>query len=409
MEDPVLGLFIRGKQQNSRPKALQDLEGRRLLQLWDQLLLQQDVLYCRLPSATSLGFCDKLVVPKALRTEVLKEIHEGVGGGHLGSDKTLWKLKERFYWPGHYKDVQKWCSTCAACTMRKSPAPRPKAKLCTISVGAPMDLVSMDILGPLPETPAGNSYVLVMGDHFTKWMEVYPIPNQNATTVANKLVNEFICRFSVPKQLHSDQGAQFESEVVAEICKLLHIDKTRTTPYHPQSDGMIERFNRTLIQMLATCAENHPFNWENHIKKVCMAYNVSKQSTTQYSPFFLMFGRQAQLPIDIMYGSPQHSDTTSEYVKTLQQILSTAFKNARQHISVHQERQAENYNKRVHGAPYDRGRLVWLFNPVVPKKQAKKFHKPWTGPYKVLKKISDSTYRIYKEYIPTTQDQSSAF
>ena len=168
------------------------------------------------------------------------------------------------------------------------------------------------------------------------------------------MVNEFICRFSVPRQLHSDQGAQFESQVITEACKLLHIDKSRTTAYHPQSDGLIERFNRTLIQMLATCADTHPFNWEDHIKKACMAYNVSKQSSTEYSPFLHMFGRQAQLPIDVMYGTPHQTNTVPEYVMTLRQILTAAFANAREYIGTHQERQAENYNKRVHGNPMTR-------------------------------------------------------
>lgn len=335
-----------------------------------------------------------MVVPKVLHGEVLSELHEGPFGGHLGMEKTLGKVKERFYWPGHFSDVQKWCNTCAVCAMRKTPVPRPKAKLCNISVGSPMELVAMDILGPLPETAAGNSNILVVGDYFTKWMEAYPIPNQEATTIASKLVNEFICHFSVPRQLHSDQGSQFESKVITEICKLLHIDKTRTTPYHPQSDGLIERFNRTLIQMLATCADTHPFSWEDHVKKVCMAYNISKHASTEYSPFFLMFGRQAQLPIDIMYGTPHQDSTTSEYAMNLHETFTKAFVSAREHIGVHQERQAETYNKRVHGTTYERGKWVWLFNPVVPKGRAKKFHKPWTGPYKVLKKLSDSTYRI---------------
>ena len=155
----------------------QDLESKRLLQPWDQLLLKDDVLYCRLPSATGSGLHNKLVVPKVLRPEVLKELHEGSLGGHLGTEKTLWKLKECFYWPGDYKAVQQWCSTCTLCTMRKSPTPRPKAKLCNVTVGSPMELVAMDILGALRETTAGNSYVLVVGDYFTKWMEAYPIPN----------------------------------------------------------------------------------------------------------------------------------------------------------------------------------------------------------------------------------------
>ena len=155
-------------QQNTPQPAPQDLQSRRLLQLWNQLLLKQDVLYCILPSATSPGLCDKLVVPKVLRGEVLSELHEGPFGGHLGMEKTLGKVKERFYWPGHFSDVQKWCNTCAVCAMRKTPVPRPKAKLCNLSVGSPMELVAMDILGRLPETAADNSYILVVGDYFTK-------------------------------------------------------------------------------------------------------------------------------------------------------------------------------------------------------------------------------------------------
>ena len=108
----------------------------------------------------------------------------------------------------------------------------------------------MDILGPLPLTPRGNKFVLVVTDYFTKWTESYAIPNQEATTVAEKLVSEFVCRFGVPREIHSDQGTNFESKVMTEVCKLLDIEKTRTTPLHPQSDGQVERYNRTLIEML---------------------------------------------------------------------------------------------------------------------------------------------------------------
>ena len=99
-----------------------------------------------------------------------------------------------------------------------------------------------------------------------KWVEAYAIPNQEAVTVATKLVDEFFCRFSVPEQLHSDQGRQFESGVLQEVCRLLKIYKSRTTPYHPQSDGLVERFNRTLISMLATTVHDNPIDWESHLK-----------------------------------------------------------------------------------------------------------------------------------------------
>ena len=128
--------------------------------------------------------------------------------------------------------------------------------------------------------------------------------------MAEKLVHEVFFCFSAPEQLHSDQGRQFESQLVSEVCKLLHVHKTRTTLYHPQSDGNVKRFNRTMLSMLATCTQDNPLDWENHIRKVCMTYNSSVQASTGYTPFFLMFGRQARIPVDVMFGSPNSSTQT---------------------------------------------------------------------------------------------------
>ena len=222
-------------------------------------------------------------------------------------------------------------STCAVCASHKTPTPKPRSPLQSVKAGFPMQSVAVDILGPLPESEAGNKYILVTGDHFTRWMEAYSIPNQ--ATVAT---NELFCRFSIPEQLHSDQGRQFESKIIAQVCKLLKIERMRTTPYHPQSDGVIERFNRTLL----TCTDQHPFD-------CCMAYNTSKQSTTGYSPFFLMFGREARLPIDVMYAPPHPETSLPQYVQNLRSILTEVFHHVRE--GAQQERQQEFYNNRVHG------------------------------------------------------------
>ena len=229
-DDPLLKLLIQAKSNKSAPPQNQrDKESKRLIQLWDQLHLKQGILYCRFPSSPGTKFCDRMVVPGALRPAVLQELHEGTLSGHLGTEKTIGKLKERFYWPGHYNDVHDWCQKCAQCAARKLPSPKPKAPLVPVSASAPLELVAMDILGPLPQSTAGNSYILVVGDYFTKWMEVYPILNQEAITVSKKLVDEFFCRFSLPHRLHSDQDAQFESEIIKQVCKLLQIEQLLIT------------------------------------------------------------------------------------------------------------------------------------------------------------------------------------
>ena len=206
-------------------------------------------------------------------------------------------------------------------------------------------------MGPLPEIENGNSYVLSVGDYFTRWMEAYPIRNREAMTVAQKLVDEFFCRFLTPEQLHSNQGSQFESRLISEICKLLNIHKCHTTPYHPQGDGLVERFNRTLLDMLATTVQSHPLKWEGHIRKVCMAYNTSIQATTGYSPFYLMFGRNARLPVDVMFPTkkPAAGVSYGEYAKMTSETMKKAFHTVREHVGEKQERQKEFYDKKCHG------------------------------------------------------------
>jgi transposase InsO family protein len=394
LADPTLAPLLHGKEACTKPDsssfAAMTKSTRRLLQIWEQLVVHQGVLCRRLPSMA--GSPEKLqtVVPEALREEVLADLHEGTMGGHLGSDKTLGRLKERFYWPGHYNDVKEWCRNCATCAVRKSPPAKPRAPLEPIVTGYPMQLVAMDIVGPFPESTRGNSYILVVADYFTRYTEAYAIPNQEASTVANKLVDEFFFRFSPPEQLHSDQGRNFESTIIAEVCKLLGVKKSRTTPYHPQSDGLVERFNRTLLDMLATAVRDRPFEWEMHLRRLCLAYNTSIHPTTGFSPFYLMYGRQARLPVDIMLGTATPpASPIPQYVANLHTSLCTAYEYVRTQMKHKLEQQKDRYDTRTHGKPFQSGDLVWLHNPTVARGQSKKLHQPWTGPYKIASKLSE--------------------
>ena len=372
LTDPDLQPLLQGKEEDRKPDEgemrTESRTSRRMLQIWDQLLVCDGVLYRHFKTPDGNKTSLQMVVPQDLRREVLVDLHEGTMGGHLGVEKTLSKLKERFYWPGYHTDVQNWCRNCPVCTSRKNLAPKARAPLTSIKTGYPLQMVAMDILGPFPESPTGNKYILVVADYFTRWSEAYPIPNQEATTVARKLTDEFFFRYSIPEQLHSDQGRNFECQVIGEVCKLLGVDKTRTTPYHPQSDGLVECFNRTLLDMLATASQEQPFDWEDHLRQLCMAYNSSVHPTTGYTPFYLMYGRQARMPIDVMYGTPSaQPEELSEYAANLRQSLENAYRRVRDHMAQRLDRQTELYNRRAHGEPFKEGDLVWLHSTAVPR------------------------------------------
>ena len=179
--------------------------------------------------------------------------------GHLGKDKTLHQLKEWFYWPGQYSDVQNYCQTCAICASRKSPTKSSKSPLGTISAAYPM---AVDLVGPFPGSDSGKLYIMVVGDYFLMLDGSISHSKSGGTNSSREA-----CRWSVStaEQLHSDQGRLFESQFMMEIYKLLQINKTRTTLYHPQSDDLVERCNRTMLAMLATCAKDNPLDWEKHV------------------------------------------------------------------------------------------------------------------------------------------------
>lgn len=201
--------------------------------------------------------------------------------------------------------------------------------------GYPLEKIATDILGELPQTANGNKYILVVADYFTKWTEAFALPNIEAKTVAAKIVEEFIVRLGVPEVMHSDQGLQYESRLFQEMCKLLDIQKTHTTPYHPQSDGMVERFNRTLTTMLSGFVNEHHTDWDVHLPYVMMAYRSAQHETTGMTPNMLMLGRETATPLDLMYEMPPQIKETpnNKWVWELQERLESAHTFVRKKMS----------------------------------------------------------------------------
>lgn len=246
-------------------------------------------------------FHRQLVVPQSLQQAVIQEVHAGVVGGYLGEDKTFGRLRERFYWPGHWTNVREFCCTCQTCASRKTPAPKRNGPLT-----------------PVPENwlPHGNGrsghprttathrkWKLLCSSHFRLLGLSLLNPESESNHCYQEAYTRVLLRLFSSWKLHSDQGRQFESQLISEICKLLKINKTRTAPYHSQGDGLVERFSRTLSNMLATTVKDNEGIWEDHIQMVCLVYDTSMQQTTGYTPFYLMYAREVRIPVDVMFGS----------------------------------------------------------------------------------------------------------
>ena len=264
-------------------------------------------------------------------------------------------------------DVKLYVSGCEACTKRKDPCPNKRAPMEIVRTGFPMERIAIDILGELPETDRGNRYILVIGDYFTKWTECHAMPNMETKTVATLLIEQVISRFGVPYRIHSDQGRQFESQLLTEMCSLLQIEKTRTTPYHAMSDGMVERFNKTLEAMLSAFVNENHTDWYEHLQLIMMAYRSTEHETTGFTPNVCMLGRETSCPLDIMYEMPRAIKQVpiNQWVWELQEMLENAHRTVRQNTGEAMKRQKTYHDQRL-SVVYNCGFLLSSSPPFPP-------------------------------------------
>ena len=289
-----------------------------------------------------------------------------------------------------------WCKSCELCAARKSPPRKQRAKLQTELSSHPFQRVAMDILGPLLQSVRGSKYILVMGDYFTKWMEAFDIPNMEAVTVAEAFVFQFVSQFGVPDFLHTDQGRNFESALLMAVCTLLGVSKTRTSPYHPQSDGLIERFNRTLLSLLSMATKQDEHNWDLHLLLVMLAYRTSVQESKGALPLNLYLEEKlSYLLMLCMVYPPQTSPIeVDQYALDLRLRMEKAYRQVRERMGLQHQQQKELYNKSSNGDPFKVGDMVWLHCSAVPRGKSPKLHCFWQGPYRINKVVSDVLYNI---------------
>ncbi|GFW09580.1 retrovirus-related Pol polyprotein from transposon 412 [Trichonephila clavipes] len=383
MVDPDIKPLIEFMESSSNKPSWQDISAyspttKQYWALWNSLHLRNGVLYRKFESEDGKTFRWQLVLPRSRIPEVLKELHDSPTGGHFGVMKTLHRVRERFFWGKVRADVEQWCKSCDACSARKGPKIRSRGKLHRYNVGAPFERIAFDILGPLPRTASGNKYLLVVIDYFTKWPEVYPIPDQEAPTVAEAVVQHWISRYGVPLQLHSDQGRNFVSAVLKGVCELLGIDKTKTTPLHPHLQEPT-RLGPKSSSLSASVPQRRV------------------HETTGYSPSQMLFGRDLRLPCDLLFGRPPDTPSSpEEYVQNLQARFEDVHNLARERINLRTEKMKTRYDTKATGHQFKEGDKVWFYNPTRRKGLSPKLQSHWDGPYTILKIINDVVIRIRK-------------
>ena len=330
-EDEVISRLIdlknKGTTLNDAEKSKESKEVRSLLRDFEKLFISKDdgVLYRTTAERT------QLVLPKKLVPLVFTELH--VSMGHLGKGRTLQLIRDRFYWPKMENDVTHFATKICSCVKRKKPHIVPVVPMHTFSSAAPLELIGLDFLR-LDTCSGGYQYLLVLSDHFSKFVQVYPTTNTSAKTAADRLYNDFMLRYGLPRKILHDQGREFENDLFSQLSKYCSIKRLRTTPYHPQTNGQTERMNQKILTMLKTLPEHHKTQWKNHVNKLVHAYNCTKHSSNGYSPYYLMFGRVPRLPIDLIL--PTRSSTTpsqskSSYVETWKNQMKEAYQLAFQH------------------------------------------------------------------------------
>ena len=397
-DDTDTGLILRAKMANQRPTS-QEMStkspaARQYWLLWDNLEIHNGVLFKRFVKRDGTGECLQLIVPQSLKQRILRQMHDSVVSGHFGCKKTKAKVLQAFYWYGLREDIASYIRKCDICAVDKKPMKTPRAPLGSLRAGAPGDCLATDYLGPLPVTERGNRYILLLTDHFTKYVEIIAVPYMTAEVCAAKILNEYVSRWGCPLSIHSDQGRTYESKVFKEMCRMLEVRKTRTSVRNPKGNGQSERFNRTLIKMIKAYLCGEQKNWDLHLGCLAGAYRASPHESTKLTPNLLTLGREVRLPAELIFGSVEAYQgdeiiSYGDYVDTLRSRIQHAHEVAREHLGAAAKRSKEIYDTKVAVNRYNIGDLVWCLDESRKVGVTPKLEHVYDGPFLVVKKYSE--------------------
>lgn len=361
--DPIIGPLLRFWRRGKRPLP----EERRqlakpvltLLQQWDRLVEKEGVLYRQIFRPDGGEECYQLILPEVMKQEVLEQLHQQ--HGHQGVERTSELTRRRCYWPSMFADITHWCRECERCQLAKESQPVARGFMGHLLSSRPNEVLAIDFT-VLEPSRSGHENILVMTDVFSKFSMAIPTRDQRAETVAQVLVEEWFFKFGVPGRIHSDQGRNFESALIRQLCELYQIKKSRTTPYHPAGNGQCERFNRTLYTLLRTLPGPRKRDWASCLSQVLFCYNTTPHQGTGESPYYLMFGQEPRLPVDFLLGnvSEPMAGSVQSWVVEHRKRLQVAFQGAGERLQAAAGRRKERHDLHVRDLPLSEGQLVYL-------------------------------------------------
>ena len=294
MEDPEIAQVRLQLLNGQQPDKRQGVTAYKLLQ--DTVVVQNP------PREGYLdGSAWRIWLPVSMRREALAQAHGTLIGGHAGIFQTVNRLKERVWWSGMYSHAGEFITACKVCQATQDKGRRPRRPAGDIPVPmGPNERIHIDLWGPQKDEERRTRYVMVMTDAFSKWTQLALLPNKEARTVAQALRDKWCMIYGVPGVIVSDQGLEFCNQIMTDLCEILGIDKRRTTPYHPQSNGQAERFNRTMIRYLAAIlnqANQDSVAWTQYLGPLQFSYNTAVHKATLQPPFRVMFGYDPRAPL----------------------------------------------------------------------------------------------------------------
>lgn len=334
-------------------------------------------------------YLEQVVVPKKLIPYVL----EGSETAHFAFFKNFRSIREKYYWKNMYRDIKNFSNSCKQCIERKG-FKITKSPIQNFNTPSqPMELISLDVLGPLPMSEQGNKYILTVIDHFTKYSVLFALPNITARTVAQKLL-EVITTFGVPNAILTDLGTNFQSKLFTELAGKLQIHKLKTTPYHPQTNAVSERIN-TSIKSSLTCLSETTTNWDTYLDYYNFIYNNSYHDTTHEKPSFLMFNRDINLPFHLLDEKPRiHYYPCENYVEENLSKMQYVYRNVYKNLESAAEKQTRLRDKIAKKKSFKVGDKIYLYTPATNQSTGRALAKKFSGPYRVHEKHSDLNYTI---------------